>query len=84
MREKYSALKQDTDWWRGQLGKFGISGTMQTVKMGTLSDGQLSRIVFAVLAFENPHILLLDEPVRQLLLIGFLNNSDKSLGHGVH
>lgn len=45
------------------FSRFGISGWIQTAPMGTLSDGQQSRIVFCVLAFENPHILLLDEPV---------------------
>lgn len=59
MRDKYAHLNHDIDWWRGQLGRFGVSGAVQTAKIGTLSDGQRSRIVFAVLAFENPHILLL-------------------------
>ena len=33
-------------------------------KMGELSDGQNSRVVFAKLGRDAPHILLLDEPVR--------------------
>ncbi len=36
MHERYAALKQDREWWRGQLGKFGISGSMQTVLLLTL------------------------------------------------
>jgi ATP-binding cassette subfamily F protein 2 len=68
MKSKYASLNHDFDWWRGQLGKFGISGSVQTANIGTLSDGQRSRIVFAILAFENPNILLLDEPVGRWVL----------------
>ena len=66
MRDKYSHLNHDFDWWRTQLGRYGISGPVQTTQIGALSDGQRSRIVFAVLAFENPNILLLDEPTNAL------------------
>jgi ATP-binding cassette, subfamily F, member 2 len=65
-RDKYAHLNHEIDWWRQQLGRYGISGSVQTSKIGTLSDGQQSRIIFAVLAFENPHILLLDEPTNHL------------------
>ena len=34
--------------------------------MGTLSEGQKSRIVFALLAIEGPNMLLLDEPTNGL------------------
>jgi ATPase subunit of ABC transporter with duplicated ATPase domains len=47
---------------RKYLGRFGISGTMQVQKMAELSDGQKSRVVFAKLGRDSPHILLLDEP----------------------
>jgi len=34
--------------------------------MGTLSEGQKSRIVFALLAIDSPNMLLLDEPTNGL------------------
>lgn len=39
---------------------------MQKMKIGAMSDGQKSRIVFCMLAIRNPNILLLDEPTNHL------------------
>ncbi|KAF1811952.1 hypothetical protein P152DRAFT_458904 [Eremomyces bilateralis CBS 781.70] len=66
VRDKYSSKSQDYQYWRSQLGKYGLTGESQTALIGTLSEGQKSRIVFALLAIEQPNMLLLDEPTNGL------------------
>lgn len=66
VRDKYSEKSQDYQYWRQQLGKYGLGGDSQTALMGTLSEGQKSRIVFALLAIDGPNMLLLDEPTNGL------------------
>ena len=66
VRDKYSDRSQDYQYWRQQLGRYGLSGESQTALIGTLSEGQKSRIVFALLAIESPNMLLLDEPTNGL------------------
>eukprot|EP01042_Synura_sphagnicola_P003635 gene3635-4525_t len=48
------------------LGRFGVSGGVQTQVMGNLSDSQKSRVVLAKMAYESPHLLFLDEPTNHL------------------
>ncbi|KAH3900845.1 probable ABC transporter ATP-binding protein ARB1 [Saccharomycodes ludwigii] len=66
VRDKYNHISEDFQYWRGQLGRYGLTGEAQTAKMGTLSGGQRSRVVFALLALENPNVLLFDEPTNGL------------------
>lgn len=66
VRDKYREKSQDYQYWRQQLGRYGVSGNVQTALMGTLSEGQKSRIVFALLALDAPNMLLLDEPTNGL------------------
>lgn len=58
--------KLTIDQWRQKLGKYGITGDLQTRKIGTFSDGLKSRIIFVLISLTNPHILLLDEPTNHL------------------
>jgi ATP-binding cassette subfamily F protein 3 len=52
--------------YRRHLGAFGITGMTGLQKMALLSGGQKSRVAFACLALQNPHILVLDEPSNHL------------------
>lgn len=66
VRDRYREKSQDYQYWRQQLGRYGVSGPTQTALMGTLSEGQKSRIVFSLLAIDGPNMLLLDEPTNGL------------------
>ncbi|KIY96582.1 ATP-binding cassette, sub-family F, member 2 [Monoraphidium neglectum] len=57
---------RDVDMWRAFLGRYGVSGKMQTTKISHLSEGQKSRIVFGMLCMKNYNLLLLDEPTNHL------------------
>ncbi|RKP38903.1 P-loop containing nucleoside triphosphate hydrolase protein [Dimargaris cristalligena] len=66
MRRKFKDLPQDLDYWRQNIGRYGLTGSHQTSPIGHLSDGLKSRLVFAELALSCPHIILLDEPTNHL------------------
>lgn len=51
---------------RSLLGRFGCSGAQQSQIMDQLSAGQKARIVFAIIAYEKPHLVMLDEPTNPL------------------
>lgn len=44
---------------RPLLGRYGCTGDQQSQVMDQLSAGQKARIVFAIIAHEKPHLLLL-------------------------
>ncbi|RXK39065.1 ATP-binding cassette, subfamily F, member 2 [Tremella mesenterica] len=58
--------EKDIQFWRQQIGRFGITGAHQTNPINQLSDGLRNRVVFALLAMEHPHIILFDEPTNHL------------------
>jgi ATP-binding cassette subfamily F protein 3 len=47
---------------RSFLGKFQIQGTDAIKPMMMLSGGQKSRVAFGSLAFQKPHVIIMDEP----------------------
>uniref|UniRef100_A0A672K9Z1 ATP-binding cassette, sub-family F (GCN20), member 2b n=1 Tax=Sinocyclocheilus grahami TaxID=75366 RepID=A0A672K9Z1_SINGR len=48
------------------IGRYGLTGKQQVSPIRNLSDGQKCRMCFAWLAWQNPHMLFLDEPTNYL------------------
>ncbi|KAG9880209.1 ABC transporter domain-containing protein, partial [Aureobasidium melanogenum] len=71
--------------YRRHLGAFGITGMTGLQKMEILSGGQKSRVAFAILSLQNPHILVLDEPSNHLDIeaMDALADALKNFGGGV-
>lgn len=65
-RTEFESENKDEPEWRQYIARFGISGALQTTPIGSLSDGQKSRLVFALMAIRTPNMLLLDEPTNHL------------------
>lgn len=69
LRSKFcgpDGLPEDLQFWRGQVGRFGLTGKNQLCPIEQLSDGLKARVVFCELALSRPHIILLDEPTNAL------------------
>jgi ATP-binding cassette subfamily F protein 2 len=66
MKKQFPQLDGDVDFWRNQIGRYGLTGAHQTNPIKTLSDGLKSRLVFAVLVLSKPDIVLMDEPTNHL------------------
>ena len=62
----YHEMRKPADEWRSYLGRFGVTGRAQTKPISGLSDGQKSRLIFAMICLGNPNMLLLDEPTNHL------------------
>lgn len=70
LRAKYPGLHKEIQGWRSEVGRFGITGNQQLEPISQLSDGLKSRLAFADIALQKPHILLLDEPTNTLDMEG--------------
>lgn len=64
IRKKYPGA--DYQMAYNHLARFGLVGDLPKKDMRLLSGGYKSRVTFAELAWEPPHILLLDEPSNHL------------------
>jgi ATP-binding cassette subfamily F protein 3 len=51
---------------RAQLGRFGFEQDRADVKVSSLSGGEKSRLLFALMSREAPHLMILDEPTNHL------------------
>ncbi|CAA7625004.1 Uncharacterized ABC transporter ATP-binding protein YheS [Candidatus Terasakiella magnetica] len=51
---------------RAQLGRFGFAQERADVKVASLSGGEKSRLLFALMSRDAPHLMILDEPTNHL------------------
>jgi ATP-binding cassette subfamily F protein 3 len=66
MLNLFNDKTQDDQIIRSFLGKFQIQGVDALKPMRLLSGGQKSRVSFAVLAYQKPHLLIIDEGSNHL------------------
>ena len=51
---------------RARLARFGLGHEKAETKAGNLSGGEKARLLFSLVGFHNPHLLVLDEPANHL------------------
>jgi ATP-binding cassette, subfamily F, member 3 len=51
---------------RASLGNFGFDKHKADTKVGELSGGEKARLLFCLMSYDAPHIMLLDEPTNHL------------------
>jgi ATP-binding cassette subfamily F protein 3 len=51
---------------RARLANFGLGFEKSETKAGDLSGGEKARLLFSLIGFHNPHLLVLDEPTNNL------------------
>lgn len=51
---------------RASLNKFGFDKFKADTKVGELSGGEKARLLFCLMSYDAPHIMLLDEPTNHL------------------
>jgi ATP-binding cassette subfamily F protein 2 len=56
----------DEPEWRQAVGRYGVTGAQQKALISTLSDGIKSRVVFCMIALEQPNLIVFDEPTNHL------------------
>lgn len=67
LMERYpKAMNEGEQAARNWLGRFGVSQSLGEEPLYVLSGGQKSRVALALMAYSNPHILVMDEPTNHL------------------
>jgi ATP-binding cassette subfamily F protein 3 len=51
---------------RGTVAKFGFDKHKADTRIGELSGGEKARLLFCLMSYDAPHIMLLDEPTNHL------------------
>jgi ATP-binding cassette subfamily F protein 3 len=64
MKDNLSHIPEDKI--RALLGKFGFDKVKSDTKIEELSGGEKARLLFCLMSYNAPHIMLLDEPTNHL------------------